>query len=184
MSNVRQLTGGTKDVNPQFFNIFIEETGDDVTTFRAYPIPVQRLPQGRGAQVMEILKVFWETGELAVNIGNQITFKEVSVILATRRGQTGDELTFADPSVIAYYNKTAAFAWPGTTASFSYHDTEPHCMDLTDGAGHGFLVATDNLFVQISSVGTDNVQTASIKILYRWKNVGLAEYIGIVQSQN
>jgi len=62
-------------------------------------------------------------------------------------------------------------------------ETEPYHDDLTDGAGHGVLVATDQIYCQISSSSTGAAQTCAGKIWYRWKNVGLAEYIGIVQSQ-
>lgn len=60
---------------------------------------------------------------------------------------------------------------------------EPWTDNLTDGAGHGYLVATDYIFAQVGSQNTNAAQFVDIKILYRWKNVGLQEYIGIVQGQ-
>lgn len=72
-------------------------------------------------------------------------------------------------------------------------DTEPvNWHDLTDGAGHGVLVATDNIFLTLQTAATVVGASATITaatgfgecaILYRFKEVGLAEYIGIVQSQ-
>lgn len=63
--------------------------------------------------------------------------------------------------------------------------------DLTDGAGHGVLVATDNVFLTLQTALSSIIGTsvggitgvAECAILYRFKEVGLAEYIGIVQSQ-
>jgi len=55
--------------------------------------------------------------------------------------------------------------------------------DFTDGAGHGFLIGTDSIFARLSSVATGIPNVANIRLLYRWKSVPLAEYIGIVQSQ-
>lgn len=68
--------------------------------------------------------------------------------------------------------------------SVEYHD-------LTDGAGHGVLIATDNIFlnVQVTNAAFNNVTADAISatfncdILYRFKEVKLQEYIGIVQSQ-
>lgn len=56
--------------------------------------------------------------------------------------------------------------------------------DLTDGAGHGYLVATDSIFARLSSTLTGLTNTADVRLLYRFKEVPLAEYIGIVQSQS
>lgn len=57
-------------------------------------------------------------------------------------------------------------------------------QDLTDGAGHGVLVATDAIYLQIFTTGVANTsETGRFRMLYRFKNVSLAEYIGIVQSQ-
>lgn len=74
---------------------------------------------------------------------------------------------------------------------FSTDNESVDVHDLTDGAGHGILVATDNIFVSCSiSVGSVFVTqadaatgAASCNILYRFKEIALAEYIGIVQSQ-
>jgi len=57
-------------------------------------------------------------------------------------------------------------------------------VDLTDAAGHGVLVGTDkiNMFVRSSNAALTPVVT--VYITYRWKNVGLQEYIGIVQSMS
>lgn len=62
--------------------------------------------------------------------------------------------------------------------------------DLTDGAGHGLLVATDSIwltqYLSIAAAGsigfTSSIGTIA-EIIYRFKKVTLQEYIGIVQSQ-
>jgi len=63
------------------------------------------------------------------------------------------------------------------------HEAMPKVIDLTDGMGHGILVASDYFFVQVDSDGIGAVITTYFKLLYRIKNVALTEYIGIVQSQ-
>lgn len=54
---------------------------------------------------------------------------------------------------------------------------------MTDGAGHGVLVATDKIYMLTASLAATGAQEAIVKILYRLVDVGLEEYIGIVQSQ-
>jgi len=60
MASRRALTGGTGDVNPQWMSIYAKQTGQDETTTLAFAIPIQRLPGGRGAQVMEVLWVDYD----------------------------------------------------------------------------------------------------------------------------
>lgn len=56
--------------------------------------------------------------------------------------------------------------------------------NFSDGAGHGYLIATDSIFARLFTGGTGVANTAYIRLLYRFKEVDLAEYIGIVQSQS
>jgi len=64
--------------------------------------------------------------------------------------------------------------------------------DLTDGAGHGILIATDQIFLTqqtslacLTASGTADSITGFVQadLIYRFKEVKLQEYIGIVQSQ-
>lgn len=61
--------------------------------------------------------------------------------------------------------------------------------DLTDGAGHGVLIATDNIWCTAfingacPDIGTTASATIFADLLYRFKKISLQEYIGIVQSQ-
>jgi len=68
------------------------------------------------------------------------------------------------------------------TSSVSYNQwTKIH--DFTDGAGHGLLIAADKLYAAVSTRRYyASGHACNFDILYRWKNVGLAEYVGIVQT--
>lgn len=54
---------------------------------------------------------------------------------------------------------------------------------MTDGAGNGMLVATDRLTMVYGDVASAIVSSCSVHILYRLVEVGIEEYVGIVQSQ-
>ncbi|GAG62860.1 unnamed protein product, partial [marine sediment metagenome] len=58
-----------------------------------------------------------------------------------------------------------------------------YMWDCTDDIGHGILVASDYIYVQGDTTGYGVGAEFNFKILYRFKNVRLQEYIGIVQSQ-
>ena len=104
-----------------------------------------------------------------------------SLFLQTRDNGT-TTVTPDDPSNIMAVEtrNTGAFTAGGT---YALQDNNPVEIDMTDGMGHGVLVATDNLFLQASSANLDAAGVGRIRILYRWKNVSIIEYVGIVQSQ-
>lgn len=167
------LTGGTGDVNPQFLTFSAIQSGADATTTTQVAVPIQRLPSSGRSQVMEVLKVSYSDNTIVE------TDNSVRAYLTTR--------SFGTTEVPSQYGEATVFdAWfrlYGITTSGLSIQSEPITHDLTDGVGHGILVATDFIFAQIASTGTGAAQTVRIKIMYRWKNVGLAEYIGLVQSQ-
>lgn len=74
---------------------------------------------------------------------------------------------------------------------FSTDNESIDIHDLTDGAGHGILVATDQIFLTqqtgLTSMGGSTADTITgfvqADLIYRFKEVKLQEYIGIVQSQ-
>jgi len=163
------LTGGSGDVNPQYMHLSATQTGADTATTVTFPIPIQRLQNAGRAQVMEILKVFWSV-DLSVEVDSVITF-----VLST--ANTAAQ-TYGSTRVI-----DALLERMGITTSGTFDHVQPICHDLTDGAGHGFLVATDNIFLQLNSVTTGQTLSCNVKILYRWKDVSTTEYVGIVQGQ-
>jgi len=87
---------------------------------------------------------------------------------------------FIDPRTIKQWTRTTFSN--ASPASFFELENIRH-FDLTDSAGHGILIATDQLFLLMTSNGTLALNTGGCKLDYRFKNVALEEYIGIVQSQ-
>ena len=59
----------------------------------------------------------------------------------------------------------------------------PIHIDTSDGQGNGILVATDRIVLITGDVGGAIVGTTACKILYKTIEVGIQEYVGIVQSQ-
>lgn len=185
------LTGGSKDVNPQWFGMQVSQSAIDATTTQSFPLPVQRLQnRDKKSLVMEILQIQWDLPFYLPGTGSTL------VLLGMLTTKDPNFSTAAIPNTA--FNKTRAEGWcvdylargiatGNTTVSNAQFD-EPVMHDLTDGAGHGILVATDALFLTVSSeIGASGATGAQsnilCKLLYRWKEVALEEYIGIVQSQ-
>jgi len=166
------LTGGTRDVNPQFMHLTAVQSAADTATTTAFPIPVQRLQNAGRAQVMEVLKVYW-----SLPAGIDTADNSIRVFLSTSsNGATA--LDFGNTRVFAATGRVVMFNVDGTFTHNVIYET-----DLTDGGAHGVLIGTDNIYMQVTSSATGLTNTVFAKILYRWKDVSTIEYVGIVQGQ-
>lgn len=184
------LTGGTKDVNPQFISgIVTMETEDTIhnATITVPKLLGQALGSSR-ASLMEILKVQVEVGARPILEESPVPKVYSQYIAFATRPMTTTSVAgsyLANPSVfckfadITHKNMTAVpvgFFWE------TYERIKE--KDLTDKAGHGWLIAVDQIHVQCDTEGYNGPSAWSYKIWYRFKIVGLIEYIGIVQSQS
>ena len=180
-----RLTGGTGDVNPQLMTIVADNMVQGISREVQAVTPVQRV--GGNAQdsalVMEILKVFFEQDQS--NLVSKDFFDQFMSLRTATQGSNTLDFVRKSGQTIAFDNRW--FSWNSDTPDMEIMHLG-QWQDLTDGQGHGVLVATDTIFFgayAFSNIGGSLVTASGIcKILYRLKEVGLAEYIGIVQSQS
>lgn len=176
-----ELTGGSGDVNPQYLSLpIVNQTVANTYFELAFPTPIPRtrITNGR-ATVMEMLRIMFNLPEADTNniaTGSNLV---ANAHLSTRALAA---VSFANPAIFAYQEKNmrGAFTAAGTYGTVTH---EPNILDLTDGAGHGILVATDNIYFGVNTIGFLGVAGFACKIIYRMKNVSVEEYVGIVQSQ-
>jgi len=186
MSSSAALTGGTNDVNPQFMKVRVtsSSTTANTVTSVAVPIPVQRLATGGRAQVLEILKVYYDVNETAAT-ETALHFQYTICLSSRSNGTTIPALGNADPYTVLF--KNSCISMPVVSSLLQ----DCQCIDLTDGAGHGILFGMDNLYVLFqwnstvaagSAVNASSAPYCNLNIAYRWKNVGFSEYVGMVTS--
>lgn len=190
------LTGGTGDVNPEYSSIGLVLTaGAGGSAIATAPIVLPVLPSSNSnqstAQVVEILKVYLDFGPFPqltatlVDLTNTIrlAFNSATAGLAvtSNSDSISNPLMLYQESVELQGNLSAAGTGP--VAYARYHNKE---VDLTDGAGHGVLVAVPTLWFGAAIAGWPVGGQAGLgaRVLYRLKKVTLVEYIGIVQQQS
>ncbi len=179
------LTGGSNDVSPQWFTLSnLTLSAANTLTELAVQLPIQRLGStgGKKSLIMEILKVHFVIPEWDSNPSAGGNAGTAAVQIGTISQTLGGAVAANVPTNIAYANRTwrGAFTATGSYAAVSDGVLQ---MDITDGAGHGVLVATDQIFMDATTVAYANPAVFQCRFLYRWKAVTLEEYIGIVQSQ-
>lgn len=175
-----QLTGGSKDVNPQQINIVLTQPGVDTDLNLQLPLPIPRLPTKQGKNlVIELLWVeyFWETPAIPA-AGTQSL---VQVVMSTNAfgAAVAPNGCLEDNRTLSVYRTAILNATSVGFQQVQVKETD----DTTDQSGHGILIATDNIFFNFQSTATGVANAVVVKLGYRWKEVTLVEYIGIVQSQ-
>jgi len=175
------LTGGTKDVSPQFLVAAVSMTAANTAFEVTLGTPIVRVgPQTSGqAIIMEVLKIFVQYPNIDQD-NAAATTRLLRWSVSTRSsGGTPAILPLSNPSALMFGERVTrnAFTAAGTGTLDSQED--PCVVDLTDGAGHGVLVATDNLFIQVETTNQAAASNWGFRFLYRFKKVSLVEYIGI-----
>lgn len=192
-SSSSSLTGGTGDVNPQLFKFpsLVDTAASIQTAVINTPIPAFNLGQNDRAVVMEVLKIFFQADTTyATSINPSKARKYWMIIPGNPAGLAGGDIrsqwafapclaAFAAEETIGQTNQTNSV--PGVHSPMTYE------MDMTDGQGHGILLATPTVTfardVEITGGATISTSTFTSAMLYRFKEVSLTEYMGIIQSQ-
>lgn len=173
------LTGGTKDVNPQWFKGYITVTANS-TTESNFQLPITRIPTANKVTIIEVLKI-QIAPKTGLGTSAVCAIGSISIKFGTASMGTATAVFLDDSRVFAEFDETVLTS---ATGAFSRGTPSDFLLDLTDGSGHGLLVASDKLYVQATCANVaDLAGTCAFAILYRFKTVGMREYVGIVQSQ-
>lgn len=178
---VDTLTGGTGDVSPQILTASITLTAANTFTEGTIALPQNRFQtRPDKAVVIEVLKIYWYMPDFDANPAAGGTILLARAQIGTASNTT---IQFGNPKNLFAVEKSlqGAFTAAGTYGSFF---SEPLVVDYTDNAGHGVLVAVDLAYFSATTAGMATAGVFPVKILYRFKEVTLSEYIGIVQSQS
>lgn len=177
------LGGGTGDVKPQFLTLTSGDQAPDTFNVVTFALPVPRFGTMKSkATVFEILSLDWYLAPALLTDGVHAMFG----YLTTSPNRSDTEpfilqdiaIDVARPQTFgAVGENNILIVQGGLNASFPQH------VDLTDGAGNGILIATDSLSMVMGNVDNSANAISVVKVKYRLTNVGISEYVGIVQSQ-
>lgn len=167
------------DVYPQYFVTQLSTTTNDTTIVAAIPLPVPRIPTSGKATILEFLwaDINMETGR----VGNSSNFTALSLTgSSTLTAGSGGYHTFlANPQVIGYHkNETDQITGVGVQLV-----DQPYRLDWQSNDGKGLLIATDRIYIYVTSLATLGLVRATWRVWYRYVDVSIQEYVGIVQSQ-
>lgn len=122
MASKKALTGGTGDVNPQWF-IFpsLQLSATDTITSASVRLPVSRIPQNKKATVIEVFAFCIHMPGYPPNAASQESMEAKFNISTVSQGTT-TFATWAEPNVIALWDTNKTGAWgdegPGNQETF------------------------------------------------------------------
>ncbi len=176
-------TGGTGDVRPQVLSINALQATIGQEQVTVFPTPVPRTGFEQDlAQVMEVLSVQVYVHHATVSpVGLSyaiLSTRSIGSVTGAPISQVSIRQQVASASAFASYIEVVDVP-VGQSIDVSY----PKLIDFRDGAGHGVLIATDSVILTHGAVAAGGPIDVTMKILYRMINIGVMEYVGIVQSQ-
>jgi len=168
---------GTKKLDnyPNYMTGTANQSSADTATNFQFSTPIPRLQtRGNKATVMELLWI-----DMKINC----TLNAVGETFAASfyGGQaTTSEVLISDPRAIG----NIAFDATDVLTSGSY----PTCknnwrIDLQSTDGYGFLFAGDIINVNVVSANTGASNRVDFRIYYRFVEIPITEFVGLVQSQ-
>lgn len=179
------LSRGSGDIKPQVITMdsgLAAAADDYVINTVALPVPRFGTTKKK-ATIFEILWVDWY-----LSIGNILdtSTTEIGFLTTDPVRSSGETCTVASIQADVGDTRTLAAAIRSAliTTSGSTNTKMPQRIDLTDNAGNGVLIATDKLTIVAGAAANTTANARAIaKVGYRLSNVGIEEYVGIVQSQ-
>lgn len=178
------VTGGTGDVKPQILTM----KGNAPSAADDYSVTQVNLPVPRfgtmktKATVFEILHIDWYVNVANISDSQSSDFAFFATQQLRSNGDTSTAASFAtdmeDPTTFGGFLRHHTL-----TTSGELVDSAPHRLDMTDSNGNGYIVATDRLFLHYGGVNQATLGSTVAKVSYRLVNIGITEYVGIVQSQ-
>jgi len=173
------LTGGTRDVNPQIWRAQMD-VGTGLAQ-QSFPSGTMVNPDGT-AYVMEALRVKWEfNGTLDLPAAVQQSIFTAS--LATEQPVGGTGTWGSNAFLFSKFNFDIYNLGLGTENVIAqiqniYED------DLTDNAGHGILLASNEIWMSSFFDSVDAPIDISVAIFYRWKKISMADFTGLWKNWN
>lgn len=168
----------TKDVYPNYLTSNVVQTADNAIATEQIFMPIPRVQgQAKKATVMEFLWVDYAAHGVSLNgVGEELTFslttQKPSTAIAVLRADAPGVLMFSQMLFSVLTSGASLLKWPQT-----------HNFQTADG--HGLLVATDSIQANIDTAAQAGGTRAEIdfRIFYRFVDIDVMEYVGIVQSQ-
>ena len=164
-----------QDFFPNYMSWRVTESGADTfTTDKIFtPIPRSQVLIGNKATVMELL--WWEVSVPNIQLD---AAGEFIICNISTGGVPTDVLGINEGNTVTYKYVELALLTSGAALI-----EQPFRYDMQSKDGYGMLLATDAFHSSVTSTNTGIALIFDFRLYYRFVQIPVTEYIGIVQSQ-
>lgn len=172
----RNNNNGTRaDIFPNFLTGQLVQTGGDTFTTVLVPTPIPRIQtvrSGTKATVMELLwaEILFPSIDLTAATSNVTAFFSIGT-------PPTNVLAFNNPRLFVEVRRDAHF-----TTSGAFVTQQPFIYNMQSMDGHGYLLAAESFHVSVFSANTNIANPIQWRLFYRFIDIPLSEFIGLVQS--
>lgn len=174
-----------KDIFPQVLSITTANAGDtDDYVVQDFALPVSRVGTTvNKAQVVEIIWVDYYMGATTITDTACQLYAYLTTANIHENGDTAT-LTQYQADISRAQSLAPVLSVTNLVTSGELYLTAPLRINLTDSAGNGVLVATSQMTLVFGQIANAAAAACTAKIAYRIVEVGITEYVGIVESQS
>jgi hypothetical protein len=171
--------GKRQDFYPNYMSWSLTQGGNDafVTDKIFTPIPRNQVVTGNKATVMELLWFEIVCHNLTLNNGGEY----IVAALSTGPVPTAATLPELDNGNCLCYVRTEIHLLTSGASVHVQPGNQRYYFQSSDG--YGVLLASDTFHASLDSFNTGVANHAHLRLYYRFVQVPVSEYIGIVQSQ-
>jgi len=185
----RRITSAPRRVD-EFANfivssITVDAALDELSGQKRVQTPLPRIKtSGKRATILEILWVDFNIPTIGLNFDRE-EVNTILVVQCTIGGTTAGVIGFDDPRVFAHKEIHANFLKDVNGNTRIVLPIQPMRVELqTRGSGAGYLLTAEAFNLNVGMIG-QNVSfglIVEIKVWYRFVEVSLDEFVGLVQS--
>ena len=165
------------DKYPNYMTGQVTQSAADTATVSQFTTPIPRLQtKGGKATVMELLSIEYNNNNTALDaINESIGF----VFFGGQTSVTFTDLLISNPRVIANVDQFVTGATNVGINIYKQYGT----IKLQSKDGYGFLYAGDAINLLVTSTNTGVANRVDFRIYYRFVEIPIVEFVGLVQSQ-
>lgn len=175
------------DIYPQYFTVKLQQTSNDSTEILTINLPLPRIPTSGKATILEILWIeycmpVWKFNNATAS--TQYYTIGVSTQNTAISPTTNPQDFITKGTTIDYW--IAGINTATATAAFNpFYDpmNGKFKSDLQSNDGKGFLIANDSIYLSFATSNTGGASYITARFYYRFVDVSIQEYVGLVQSQ-
>lgn len=176
----RNNNNNNGDIFPNFLTGIVTQTGVDAFTTILVNTPIPRIQTSRGGTKATVMELLWIEA-LFSNI--KMEAENTTLLVIFTIGTTPNAvLSFNNPRVFAEVRLDSHVLKEGATGIGTMSTRQPFVYNMQSMDGHGYLLAAESFHVSVFSNATVLANVCEWRMYYRFIDIPLSEFIGLVQS--